>query len=51
MESMHDLEQGLRSGPAIPALERQESARETDADFHDGWQPIRLRQATKDGER
>jgi hypothetical protein len=37
--------------PAIPAPERPERARETDADFHDGWQPIRLRQATKDGER
>jgi hypothetical protein len=36
---------------AIPALERPESARETESDFHDGWQPIRLRQATKNGER
>ena len=36
---------------AIPAFSRKESAREPDADFHDGWQPIRLRQAAEDGER
>jgi hypothetical protein len=36
---------------AVPVLERLESARETDADFHDGWQPIRLRHAETDGEQ